>query len=280
MYLPSGHSQQCNKNFIHEYNLREISHFHLFYVQICKVCMSVHYILLLKALQYHVPHACPPCVLYVSSCLSLHVCPSVCMPVRVYVPTVRMLLHVYVSSCVSSMCMSPRMYVATCMSLHVYVSPFVCPSVYMSPPCACLLYVHVLSCVCPRVYVPSVRMSPSCACPSVSMSPLCDVSFVCMIPMSLRVYVTPCACSSVPLFSSYVPLCPPLAHAPLCGCPLISMSSMCMSLCVYVAPCMSFHVYVPPCVCPFRAYVSFVYMYPHVYVAPCVRPSVCIMLRV
>lgn len=146
------------------------------------------------------------------------VCLFMCMSLRVYVPYVRMSLF----------CAFPFM----CMSSSV------CFSVCIFHPYACLLNVHAPSCAC----LP-------CVCPSVSMFLLCDISFVCMFPISLRVYVTPCichsecisfhgyfsscVCPSVPLISSYV--CPSMSPAGAC-------SFMWMFPHVYV-----FHVYVPTC---------------------------------
>ena len=123
--------------------------------------MTIYF--LLKVMQYHVSHACPPCELYVSSCL----CPSVCMPFRVYVPYIRMLLYVYVppyicryvraSSCLrSSVCMSLRVYASsvrmsplcTCTYPFMCMSSNVCFSVCMSLSCACLFHMHTTLCEC------------------------------------------------------------------------------------------------------------------------------------
>ena len=141
--------------------------------------ITYNYILLFKVISIDVPYAWLSCVLYVSSCISSCVCPSVCMPFYVYVPSVRILLPLYVSS---------FMYVTTCMSLNVYVPPCVCPlRAHVSFMCMSLhmyvLHVSISPCVCAifmrmflYMYVHFVRISPSCTC-----------SLICM---SLHVYVS------------------------------------------------------------------------------------------
>ena len=163
-----------------------------------------------------------------------------------------------------------------CMFLRVYV-----PSVRMCPSCACPLmrrssvfreFVSSMRCFLP-VHVPYVA---ACVCHSMYVSLREYVSsWVCLFMCMLSLCISFRECPSVPMFSS----CVSPSMSPTCACSFVCMSPH-VSLRVYVAPCMSLHVYVLPCVCPFRAHVSFVCMYPHVYVAPCVCPSACIMLRV
>ena len=77
------------------------------------------------------------------------VCLFMCMSLRVYAFLRICPLRAHAPSCVCLLMCVFHVYVPPYVCCYVYVSSCVCPSVCMSPPCACLLYVHVPSCVCP-----------------------------------------------------------------------------------------------------------------------------------
>ena len=163
-----------------EYSLRETSHFHFFYVPVCTMNLS--------APMHTITRVC-----YDSLDDLIH-------NIQLYTST-----QVYAVSCPSCV---------NCMSLHVYVPPCISPlRAHVSFLCMSL-HVYVLQCIFLRVYVPSVRMSPSCAClpcvcPSVSMFPSCACSLSRCVYMSLHIYVTPCVSLFMGIFHHvYVPPCP------------------------------------------------------------------------
>ncbi len=103
-----------------------------------------------------------------------YVCLSICISLRVYVPSCAFLsVSIFISS--------------VRMTLHVHLPLHVIPPVCISPPCVCLLH----------VYVPSDFMFPPCGAPSVRM-------FLCLVVPScvscLYEYFPPCVCNSVCMF--------------------------------------------------------------------------------
>lgn len=167
--------------------LPRICHLHVpSYVCISSRCMSLRACLFIfLSVRVHVPFvrmsSSYPCPLMCMS-LCVYITPCVCPPC--VCPSVYMsflcacLLHVRVPSCVCSPCVCPSVIRGhvhfmcnSPMSLRVYVTPRVCLFMYMSLRvyilpciCACLLHVHVSSCVCSPSICPSVCVSVSCAC--------------------------------------------------------------------------------------------------------------------
>lgn len=137
-----------------------------FQVYVSCMYMSLRTCLLLYVCPFRVyapPFLCPfvsPCACCFRMYFS-HVCPSVhiYVPSSVCLPSCDIISVCMSSSYVcSSVCMSLRVYVTFAHMSLLYISfmckyfPFVCPSVDMAPPCACLSACMTLPSICVRPF--------------------------------------------------------------------------------------------------------------------------------